>query len=206
MSESDTTRAWFHDASTGFVTTVAEVDPREWERESLGVWTLRSLVGHTSRALSTVERAIDGAVPGTPIDLDSAAAYLHAAESADDDEIAERGRRSGDDLGEDPATAVRVLATRVGALVDHADDDLAVPTPFGTIRLVDYLATRAFELTVHGLDVATAGGVRVPELTAGSIRHALRLAVDRAAERDEDALVLRALTGRAPLPPGFSVL
>ena len=59
---------------------------------------------------------------------------------------------------------------------------------------------------MHGLDVATAGGVRVPDPTTASIRHALRLAIDRAAEREEDALLLRALTGRAPLPPGFSVL
>ena len=38
-----------------FVNTVEQVGPTQWEQPGLGVWTVRELVGHTSRALLTVE-------------------------------------------------------------------------------------------------------------------------------------------------------
>ena len=48
-------RAAYVDAAALFVDTVGQVGPTQWEQSGLGVWTIRDLVGHTSRALLTVE-------------------------------------------------------------------------------------------------------------------------------------------------------
>ncbi len=45
-----------YQSATGvFVETVAQIREPQWHHLGLGVWTVRDLVGHTSRALLTVE-------------------------------------------------------------------------------------------------------------------------------------------------------
>src|SRR5678815_1800596 len=90
-----------------FVNTVEQARPTQWEQPGLGVWTVRDLVGHTSRALLTVELYL--AKPAAqrevmrPVDY-----YLRVqAGLADPGSVAARGREAGVALGPNPITAVR---------------------------------------------------------------------------------------------------
>ncbi|MEV2276864.1 maleylpyruvate isomerase N-terminal domain-containing protein [Nocardiopsis sp. NPDC049922] len=165
----------------------------------LGEWSVRDLVGHTSRALSTVASYL-GATGA--VEVASAADYLRAGSTADPAAIAERGRAAGVELGVDPAGAVADLVDRVLSRIDEAPDDALVGTPFGVMTLAEYLPTRTFELVVHTCDLAAALGER-PVPPAPAARSALHLAGALASDRLGE--VLLALTGRAPLPVGFSV-
>ena len=73
------------------------------------------------------------------------------------------------------------------------------------MRLSDYLPTRTFELVVHTADLAAAIGVR-SEPPAVPAAQALDLVARLAVEEQAAGRLLRAVTGREGLPPGFSVL
>lgn len=73
------------------------------------------------------------------------------------------------------------------------------------MRLIDYLPTRAFELTVRGIDLARATGRPIPGELMDCLRPCLHLCADLA-HPEQRLAVLLSVTGRAPLPPGFSVL
>jgi hypothetical protein len=184
------------------------VSSEDWAKPGLGVWTLRDLAGHTSRALVTVETYLDAATTTPEPALADAVDYFLAAASglADGDAIAERGRRAGAALGDDPHGAVAALTARVLALVDRSPDEALVTSPMGTMTLLAYLPTRTFELSVHTLDLAAATSVAVPAALAAPLRASLHLAADLAAVQGTTADVVLALTGRRPLPPGFTVL
>jgi len=47
------------EAATTFADPVGNIDPSAWSGPGLGVWDLRALVGHTSRALVTVLTYLD---------------------------------------------------------------------------------------------------------------------------------------------------
>ena len=195
-----------YESATGwFVNTVKQVGATQWEQPGLGVWTVRDLVGHTSRALLTVEMYL--ATPATqrevmrPVDY-----YLRVQGSlADPGSVAARGRAAGLALGPDPITAVQDIAARVLAQVQTASDAVLVSTPVGGMRLIDYLPSRIFELTVHTLDLTAALPVMVtlPETVAAV---ALHLLADMALQPAKAAALLLAATGRRALPAGFSVL
>lgn len=209
MTDSPTARAWFADAAAGFLELVDTIGPADLDRPALGEWSVRDLIGHTGRAFSTVESYLAVEVPVDAQWLPDAAAYLAAVSrgTVDHSQVAERGRQAGQALGDDPASTVSELAQRVLALVDRTPDDAPAATLLGPMRLIDYLATRAFELTVHGLDLAYALGVEPPEPTRRTVGSALTLIVAVAvADADRAIPVLLALTGRKPLPVGFSLL
>jgi len=198
-------REAYEGAAGLFVNTVKQVGATQWEQPGLGVWTVRDLVGHTSRALLTVEMYL--ATPATqrevmrPVDY-----YLRVQGSlADPGSVAARGRAAGLALGPDPITAVQDIAARVLAQVQTASDAVLVSTPVGGMRLIDYLPSRIFELTVHTLDLAAALPVMVtlPETVAAV---ALHLLADMALQPDKAAALLLAATGRRAWPAGFSVL
>ncbi len=200
----------FAQAAHAFVETVARVRPQDWASPGLGVWSLRDLTGHTSRALLTVESYLDPSTTTERPTLADAAAYYAAAGAAgaltDAAAIAERGRQAGLALGDDPAAEVAGIAERVLALVDRADDAALVTTPFTTMTLIGYLPTRTFELVVHTLDIAAAAGVRTPGALGRPLASCLALAARLAVAQGHGPEVLLALTGRRPLPAGFSVL
>lgn len=196
----------FRRAAEVFADTVAAVPPREWERPALGTWTVRDLVGHTSRALSTVASYLDPGSRAEYPELPEPVAYYRASATADPEAIAQRGRQAGLALGQDPQAAVRTLAQRVLSLVATAADDAAVATPVGTMTLGDYLPPRTFELVVHTLDLLRALAAPVPPGLREPLAAALQLAVRLSAESGHGAEVLLALTGRRPLPAGFTVL
>ena len=200
MSEYD----HFAEAAEAYAGLVVQVAPHQWGGPGLGVWDLRSLVGHGARALITVDTYLDR--PAQLEALDSPVAYLAATSGATDpDAVAERGRQAGEALGDDPAATVRGLVDRVLPKVRGAGDPL-IETIGGGMRLSAYLPTRTLELVVHGLDVARAAGLAQPGYST-SLLSALTCLVSAAAVRhDHGPTLLLAITGRQPLPPGFSVV
>ena len=199
----DESRTAFADAAEWFVRTAALVGDR-WDRAGLGEWNVRALVGHTSRALSTVETYL--ARPAATVDITSVAEYFQANRAAAADAaVAARGRDAGTALGPDPAAAVARLATRVLALVHGQNGTALVTTIAGGMRLADYLPTRTFELAVHTADLATALEVP-PDVPATAAAQALAIVTELALARGLAGPLLRAATGRTGLPASFSVL
>jgi len=202
-------REAYESVAAVFVDTVAQICEPLWHQPGLGVWTVRDLVGHTSRALLTVETYLAQSAPhadlARPIDYYLQARMQTQATLAAADAIAARGRQAGEALGADPAQAVRDIATRVLAAVRVAADNALVGTPLGGMRLIDYLPSRIFELAVHTLDIAHAVSLAVtlPETAA---RVTVHLLADAALESGKVAPLLLAATGRQPLPDGYSVL
>lgn len=193
-----------------FVATVAKVRPDLWGKPGLGEWTIRELVGHTSRAMLTVEQFAEQS-PADPdqdaIDIPSAVAYYQRAfvGAGTNERIAERGRQTAVTLGDDPAASVATTAVRVIALVDSLADDHVFTTLIGTIRLADYLPTRTMELVIHALDLQAATGMG-GELPRDALRETLRLIADLASESSHGARLALIATGRQSNGEAFSVL
>lgn len=199
-SDWNVSRRAFADAAAWFVETVGLVGDR-WEEPGLGEWDVRALVGHTSRAILTVEAYLGR--PAGVVDVASAADYFRATSAiAASAEVAERGREAGAALGEDPAVAVAETAARVLPLVEAADGSTLVTTIAGGMRLEAYLPTRTFELTVHTCDLATALGVD-PRPPAPAAAQALALVAELAVGGGLAGRLLLAATGR---PVSVSVL
>lgn len=198
-------REAYEQAAQMFVGTVQQVEGGQWDHTALGEWSVRDLVGHTNRALLTVETYLKQ--PAAAAELERPVDYFIRASAAlaDPASVAARGREAGQALGADPAAVVRTTADRVLAAVTATADDVCLTTPVGGMRLIDYLPTRVFELTVHTLDLAAAtdAPVTVPE---GAVTVTFRLVADWVATQpDKVAPLLMAATGRQALPSGFSV-
>jgi hypothetical protein len=148
----------FQEAAAAFQDLVSEIPSAAWPTPALGVWSVRDLVGHAGRAFVTV--ASYPARPAASITLESGADYLPTALASDPNVIAERGRQAGQALGDDPPAAIADRAARALSVVRAADPDAVVATPFGGIRVRDYLPARTFELAVQGLDLVTASDCR----------------------------------------------
>jgi hypothetical protein len=183
----------FTDAAAWFVATTAVVGER-WAEPGLGEWDVRSLVGHTSRALLTVEEYADRPAPA--VEHASPGDYFRAARVvAAGPDVAERGRAAGVQLGAAPAVTVAAIADRVVALLATLEPAQLVTTVVGGMRLGDYLPTRTFELAVHTADLARALGlpVDVPDTAAAQ---SLAIAADLAIGSGRAGALLLAATGR----------
>jgi uncharacterized protein (TIGR03083 family) len=199
-------RRTFRQAAEFFVQTSGLVRPEQWQLAGLGEWSVRDLVGHTSRAMLTVETYLDqpaeAETAATPVDY-----FVNALASAaaDPRQVAQRGREAGAALGPDPHQRIAELVAGVMTRVEHADPAQLLTTPFGGMRLASYLPTRTFELTVHTLDLASALDLELipPDEAAAE---SLALAAGLALRTGRAAEVLLSLTGRGPLPTSFSVL
>jgi len=111
MSDWDRTREAFEGAAEWFVRVVPLANGH-LDEPGLGEWTMRDLIGHTSRALSTVESYL--AKPATTVDVSSPVKYFTSVlASGDPAVIAQRGREAGEALGNDPGRSVRALTERV---------------------------------------------------------------------------------------------
>lgn len=187
-------RRAFGDAARWFVAVTARVEGR-WERPGLGEWDVRALVGHTSRALLTVESYLHR--PAESVQVRSAAEYYRATRSiATGPDVAERGREAGAALGADAVAAVAAIAARVVPLLDEQDGTALVTTVAGGMRLADYLPTRTFELAVHTADLAAALGEPL-EMPRTAAAQALQLVTDLALTDGTAARLLLAATGRS---------
>ena len=199
----DAVRA-YDEAAEWFVRLVGRVDV-DWDAPALGSWSRRDLVGHTSRALLTVESYLRDE-PGQTEAASTVDYFVRSrAALADPDEVAARGRAAGQALGADPAAAVAVIAERVLAMVAAAGAEAYVETPVADMLLTDYLPTRTFELVVHGCDLAAAAGLEA-DVPAAAAAEAGSVLVALAAHDHKAADLLLAATGRRSLPAGFTVL
>jgi uncharacterized protein (TIGR03083 family) len=203
MMDSARVRDAFAEAADYFVATVARVPADGWNRPGLGEWSVRALVGHTSRALLTVETYL--AAGAARVDVPGPVEYFPVGlATADHSAIAERGRQAGAALGDEPAEAVRTLAARRGAgAARHRHG------PGGHARGGHaphrLLPTRVFELAIHTPDLAAAlGGTgSLPDAAAAVT---LDLVAALARRRGRDTELLLAATGRGALPAGYTVL
>lgn len=197
----------FESAAHAFAALVHAIPEDRWDGPGLGEWDLRSLVGHTSRSLTTVVSYLDTTAEAA--DIDSPEQYFARAKAAattmDPVAVAERGRRAGIDLGPDPARAVDDLVQIALDKLGPAEDRLIRVIGGIGMRLYAYLPTRTFELAVHSLDIAGAADIPFT-LPDEVVTDACTLAARIAEVTGDGATVLRALTGRAPLAASFSVV
>ncbi len=186
----------FFDTAEAFVAVVSEIPHDAWNRPGLGVWDVRSLVGHTTRAITTVTDYLPNR--SDELQLDSAAAYLAAGFRSDrsgHEAVAARGIAAGHELGDEPAEVIETMVERVRVALRKVDDDPVIVVRLGTMRLSDYLDTRLVELVVHTSDIATAARL-APHLPTASIERALQVITDAALLNDRGLAAVRQLSGR----------
>jgi uncharacterized protein (TIGR03083 family) len=196
----------FSKAADAFVEVVRGIKPDTWETHGLGVWSVRSLVGHTARALITVCDYLE-LDPAQQIDMETAGDYYGQIYLVytNPEAIAQRGVQAGIALGDDPVASIEKLKQRALDLISTADATRLVSLGGMGIPLDEYLKTRVFELVVHSIDIARATGQEAhfaPDL----IEESASLAAGIAARKGDGEQVLMALTGREQLPEGFSVV
>jgi uncharacterized protein (TIGR03083 family) len=199
--------ATYESAARSFGRLVGEIPADRWDGPGLGEWDLRSLVGHASRSLTTVDTYLNS--PAERADIASPHEYYvrvkALAAQIGAAGVVERGRQAGRELGADPASAVATLVDTVLGKLADSDDRLIQVIGGQGIWLRDYLPTRTFEFAVHGLDIAAAVGISFT-LPEDVLTDATRLAAKIAVALGEGETVLMALTGRLALPPSFSVV
>lgn len=201
------TFAAYASAARSFAELVHRIPADAWDGPGLGDWDLRSLVGHTSRSLVTVSTYLQTTAEREDVTTPHGyyARVTAAALGIDPEAVLERGRQAGRDLGDDPAAAVDGLVERVFRDLEGVDDRFIEVIGGLGIRLFTYLPTRTFELAVHSLDIAGALGISL-ELPDDVLADAVVLASRIAVASGDGPAVLLALTGRAGLPPSFSVV
>jgi hypothetical protein len=75
------------------------------------------------------------------------------------------------------------------------------------MRLENYLSTRTFELVVHSLDIAAAvPDIEPPEFSDQVLGEVASVAATAAVLRGRGVELMLALTGRATLSRGFSIV
>ncbi|MEU4598994.1 maleylpyruvate isomerase N-terminal domain-containing protein [Nocardia sp. NPDC023988] len=197
----------FVSAAASFAALVRKIPADSWAGPGLGEWDLRSLVGHTSRSLTTVTAYLRQ--PAEVEDVASPQEYYAMAKAyaarAGSEAIVRRGRDAATELGDDPAAAIDALAVAATAAVTGAEDRLITVIGGLGMRLYTYLPTRTFELAVHSLDIAAATGLDC-SLPEDVLTEATVLAARTAVHLGDGVSVLSALTGRSTLPQGFSVV
>lgn len=198
-------RLAYRQAVACFLETAGKVQPEQWDTPALGVWSVRDLVGHANRSITRVEEF--GVQRAPAVDITSAAHHYRRSlqQPSDNERVAERGRISGQELGDDPLATMNADWSRAEPVLDATDEDTIIAYDNGGIRFGDYLETRIFELTVHTLDLANAIGIEV-EPPREAMAVTLQLLAALALESGRGATLTLSGTGRGPLPKGYSVL
>jgi uncharacterized protein (TIGR03083 family) len=198
-------RQAFRDAAHFFLLVVEQVPAQRWDAPGLGEWTVRDLVGHVTRALTTIEHY--SGESASRVELERPVDYLTITLAAlgQPQAVAERGRQAGRELGEDPVLVVTETVHRVPGKLDQMPDTTILGLPVGGMRLIDYLPTRILELTIHSLDLAAAIGTQVTPPDA-PMSVTLHLLADQAIQTRQGPVLALAGTGRRPLPEGFNLL
>ena len=196
----------FSSAADAFVNVVRGIKPDTWETHGLGVWSVRSLVGHTARALITVCDYLE-LDPASQVDMETAGDYYGQIYLVytNPEAIAQRGVQAGIALGDNPIEAIETLKKRALDLISAQDATRLVSLGGMGIPLDEYLKTRVFELVVHSIDIARATGQEA-HFASDLIEESAALAAGIAARKGDGEQVLMALTGREQLPEGFSVV
>ncbi|WP_425842879.1 maleylpyruvate isomerase N-terminal domain-containing protein [Agrococcus sp. TSP3-2-1] len=188
-------------AAEDFVQLVRRVPPERLDGPGLGEWTLRELIGHTSRAITTVTAYLEHPEP-EELTIHSASEYLEVVlrQHGDDEAILLRGRAAGAALGDELAAEIEAMRVEAATAIAAAGLDRCIAIGGDAtiaMRLGEYLRTRVFELTVHGIDIADAAGIAWAP-AAAHVLDALHLAAANASARGTGIEALRLLTGRRP--------
>ena len=205
----------FLEAARVFLALAQRIEPDQFGRPGLGVWTVHDLLGHTSRAISTVETYltetgdsadVTGTLPAAEVTVPDAETYYREVFRGYTDHaaVARRGAEAAARLGDDPAAVIAADLARTELLLRQQHPSATVTIGTMTLPLEQYLRTRTFELVVHGLDLAKATGLSLEmplPILADTAALAARVAVAKGSGRE----VLFALTGRDSLPGGFSI-
>lgn len=191
----------FSDAVSDFAELVRRVPRERLDGPGLGEWTLRELIGHASRAITTVTAYLAEPEPAE-VTIHSASEYLEVVlrQRGDDEAIMLRGRAAGAALVDDLAAEIEAMHVEAASAIAAAGLDRRVAIGGDAtvaMRLGEYLRTRAFELTVHGIDIADAAGLEWAP-TPAHVLDALHLAAVNASARGAGIEALRLLTGRRP--------
>jgi uncharacterized protein (TIGR03083 family) len=199
-------RRAYEAAGRHLLAVVGDVPERSLNEPALGSWSLRDLIGHASRAFTTVPEYL-AAADGMAIELWHPLDYVTAYRSAHGDPaaIAERARRSGEALGSDLCAGLQSLFVKASDAVASRADDAPLRSPAGVMRLIDYLLNRIFELTVHTEDIKVSRGIE-RDAPGDAVTVSLIFAAGLAAESPRYRTALFGLTGRGGLPAGYSVL
>ena len=201
-----TNTALFLSSATALVHLLGEIRDEQWSEPGLGSWTVRSLAGHTARAILTVENYLLQEEPGD-VTIATAEDYYSTAYLifTDDAAVAARGIEAGEWLGANPAAQVSAALARATAAIESQPSNRIVSIGGMGIRLPEYLRTRVFELVVHTIDLSRATGLPhgLPDF---AVQDAVTLAAAVASRGGSGEDVLLALTGRRHLPGGFSVV
>jgi len=197
-------------SAESFLDLLRQIGAEQWELPALGNWNVRSLAGHTARAIVTVENYLANETAGQATIATAEDYYVAIAagttNTADAAAIDARGVDAGKRLGSDPVAWVTAALSRVQDLLAAQPPDRIVSVIGGlTIPLSEYLRTRSFELVVHSIDLSRATGIPTG-LPEEALEAAAALAGGIAVSRGQGEDLLLALTGRTSLPEGFSVV
>jgi hypothetical protein len=165
-----------------------------------------AVAGHLLAALRMFERRYDLPVPtgARPVEPTTGFATVRLRRLADLDQPPFRvPRENGHRLAErGHTTVVEQFATSLARLVGRLrDDDPARPiagaddTTHSTLRA--YTVTRVVELVIHGDDLAESVGVAIDPPTSDAAGVVIEFLFASVRHRLGDALVIRALAGRA---------
>ena len=189
-----------------FVTTASQVGDDQWDLPGLGEWTVRDLVGHTARAMLTVQQ-FTSRDETLIAEVPSSVAYYQRAFAGEgtNARVADRGRQTAQSLGPDLPSAVARLASEVSALIDALPDDHIFASLIGGITLVDYLPTRTVELVVHTLDLQAATGIK-GEPPRDAMLSTLHLLAELAVDTPNAGHLALLATGRDAWVGPFSVI
>lgn len=198
-------RTGYRQAGRHLIEVAQAIDPSRLDENALDRWSLRDLIGHASRAFLTVPAYLQTG-RDLPVELDHAFDYVAAYTSShgDPNAIAERARKSGEDLGDDLVAGLQRSFDDAMKSLDDRPDDAPLKSPAGVMKLIDYLPNRVFELVIHTEDIKVSQGIEAsPDATPVMV--ALTFCAALAAETGQYREVLFGLTGRADLER-FSVL
>jgi uncharacterized protein (TIGR03083 family) len=196
----------FGQSAEAFLGMVEQIEPQQWELPGLGNWNVRSLAGHTARAILTVENYLLQEEP-SDITIPAAEDYYGSVFSQFTDAAAveKRGVLAGEWLASDPVGQVSAAIGRAKALIDAQPPNRIVSIGGMGILISEYLRTRVFELVVHSIDLSRATGIRA-DLPESGVASATALAAGITVARGRGQDLLLALTGRASFPADFSVV
>jgi uncharacterized protein (TIGR03083 family) len=202
------TSTWFETATRGVLALLADVPPSASSAPGLGDWTLLELIAHTCRSWTLIGTYLGEPEPAAGPEVGTAGFYFARGltQPGIHEGVLARGREDATAMGEDPIAFARRSAARALEEAAATPTGRLIATRICPLPFTEFLRTRAFELTVHGLDIARASGRRLPTELEEACAPALILVSEIAAERGLAAPLLLAASGRAGLPDHFNLL
>ena len=210
MDATNDIAGWFDDASAGVLAMVDQIPAAAWDAPGLGEWTVRELLAHIRRSWTLIGTYLaEPEPPDSPAGAKGTAASYFAQGLVDPAihvGVLQRGREDAAELGPDPSAAMVESARIARSQVATTSPNRLIVTRIFPLPFYEFVRTRAYELTIHGLDLARATGLDVPEDLQRAISPALQLTAEIADARGLAIPLLLAATGREGLPSGFTLL